>query len=189
MTLPALLLIDLQIDFLSHSGRMPVGDDSAERVLSTANRLISLHEKRRWPIVLICSSYKRYTLIGNCLRHQAALENSPGSMPDPRLMFSHHPVTFPKSRSSAFDNPYLVEYLKQKLVDRVVICGVYAEGSVQATALDALQAHLEVDLIAEGVASATAAQYSWALSQMEQRGIGILSVEEYLRQPASPVPG
>lgn len=185
----ALLLIDLQIDFLSDRGRMPVGSDHAERVIATANRLIAFHQLRHWPIVLICSHYKRYTVICNCLRKHAAMERSEGSRPDPSLRFAHDPVTFPKSRSSAFANPYLVEYLKEKLVDRVVICGVYAEGSVQATAEDARQAHLDVALIAEGVASGTAATYTWALSQMEQKGIRILYLEDYLQQHPSPTPG
>jgi nicotinamidase-related amidase len=184
--LPVLMLIDLQVDFLSDRGRMPVGSDSAERVVFTANRLIRLHERRRWPIVLICSHYKRYTLVDNFLRKFAAMEESEGARPDPRIDFAHHPVTFPKSRSSAFANPYLVEYLKQKLVDRVVICGVHAEDSVRATAEDAHKAHLDVTLIADGVASSTAAKYIWALSLMEQRGIRILSLEEYLRLDTIP---
>lgn len=184
--LPALLLIDLQIDFLSESGRLPVGPDGAERVVATANRLIAFHERRHWPIVLVCSHYKRYTLVGNYLRKHAAMENSEGGRLDPRIRFSHDPVTFPKSRSSAFANPYLVEYLKQKLVDRVVICGVHAEGAVRATAEDARQAHLDVVLIADGVASSTAARYTGALSLMEQRGMGILSLDDYLQSDTAP---
>lgn len=184
--LPALLLIDLQIDFLSDGGRMPVDSASAERVISAANRLIAFHERRRWPIVLVCSNYKHYTLVGNCLRKYAAMEKSEGSMPDPRLIFSQPPVTFPKSRSSAFANPYLTEYLKQKLVDRVVICGVYTEGSVRATAEDARLIPLEVVLVADGIASREAVRYTWALSRMEQEGMWILTLDEYLQQGAVP---
>jgi nicotinamidase-related amidase len=184
--LPALLLIDLQIDFLSDSGRMSVGRDNAARVIAVANRLISFHEKRHWPIVLVCSNYKRYTVVANYLRKYAAMEGSEGSRPDPRLVFSQSPVTFPKSRSSAFANPYFAEYLKQKLVDRVVICGVYAEGSVRATAEDARQAHLDVALVADAIASRQAAQYTWALSQMEQEGMRILTLDEYLQQADVP---
>lgn len=183
---PALLLIDFQVDFLADSGRMPVGTENAARVLATANRLIAFHERRCWPIVLICSNYKRYTLVGNVLRKHAAMEKSPGSMPDPRLIFNHHPVTLPKSRTSAFANPYLAEYLKQKLVERVVICGVHAEGAVRSTADDARLIPLEVVLIADGIASREASRYTWALSQMEQEGARILTLDEYLQQADVP---
>lgn len=184
----ALLLIDFQIDFLSDRGRLPVGAANAERVISVANRLSALHERRDWPLLLILSRYTKYSFVGNYLRRYAAMEGSAGGEADPRLL-AHNPVIFPKPNVSAFSNPYLVEYLKEKLVDRVVICGVHAEGSVRATALDARRARLDVTLISDGVASARASACSEALSRLRERGIRLLSLEEYLKSPTAPPAG
>jgi len=60
------------------------------------------------------------------------------------------------------------EYLKQKEIDHIVICGVYAEGCVRATALDARRAGLCATLISDGVASDRAFKFNWALSKMQK---------------------
>lgn len=176
----ALLLIDFQIDFLADSGRMPVGSENAEQVIATANRLIRLFEKRGWLIINVLSKFKKMDMIGNFFRNHAAIEGSDGCKTDPRLA-PHNPTFLPKPKSSAFSNPYLVEYLKQKEIDHIVICGVYAEGCVRATALDARRAGLGVTLISDGVASDKIAKYNQALSQMQKKGVQVLSLEEYIK--------
>jgi len=69
----ALLLIDLQIDFLADNGRMPVGGANAERVISVANRLVELFEERRWPIIVIFNQFKQSDFLGNFFRRYAAI--------------------------------------------------------------------------------------------------------------------
>jgi nicotinamidase-related amidase len=77
------------------------------------------------------------------------------------------------------------EYLKQNEIDHIVICGVSAEGCVRATALAARRAGLCAILISDGVASDRAFKFNWALSNMQKRGIRILSLEEYLHSNAT----
>ncbi|NVN89590.1 MAG: cysteine hydrolase [Desulfuromonadales bacterium] len=180
----ALLLIDLQIDFLSEAGRMPVGSANAEKVIVTANHLIGYYNKRRWLIIDVFSQFKKYDIIGNFFRKHAAAEGSEGGKMDPRIL-PHGATCFPKSKSSAFSNPYLVEYLKEKEIDHIVLCGVYAEGCVRATALAAQRAGLDVNLISDGTASDRTSKYNWALSHMQKRGVRILSLEEYLKLNAT----
>lgn len=176
----ALLLIDLQIDFLADTGRMPVGSANAERVITTANRLIRRHEERHWPIVVICNQFRKTDVIANFFRNYAAIEGSAGGTMDPRI-HAHDGLFLTKAKSSAFTNPDLTKYLRKAGVDHVVICGVYAEGCVRATALDARAAGLRITLIADGVASNRNAKLRWALSHMRKRGVRILSCEEYLK--------
>ena len=175
----ALLLIDLQIDFLADTGRMPVGKANAERVITTANRLIRLYEERAWPIVVICNQFRKTDVIGNFFRNYAAIEGSEGSAMDPRIHI-HDGLCLAKAASSAFTNPDLSAHLKQRGVDHVVMCGVYAEGCVRATALDAQCAGLRTTLIVDGVASNRNAKLRWAVSHMQKRGVRVLSCEEYL---------
>lgn len=174
----ALLLIDLQLDFLSDTGRLPVGTANAEWVIAVANRMISLFEEQRRPIFVIYNQFKRSDVIGNLFRRNAAIEGSAGGEIDPRIHL-HDPFRFPKARSSAFTNPTFSEKLKKTGVDRVVICGVYAEGCVRATAFDALKVSLDVVVLSDGVASNRRSKYKWALSSMGKRGVRIMSLKDY----------
>ncbi len=180
----ALFLIDLQNDFLSDTGRMPVGAANAEKVIAAANRLIDFNRKRHWLIIDVLSQFKKSDIIGNFLRKNAAIEGSEGCEMDPRII-SHDASCFPKSKSSAFSNPYLVAYLQHREIQRITLCGVYAEGCVRATALDARRAGLDVTLISDGVASDRTSKYGWAISHLQKRGIHIMTMEEYLRSHAT----
>jgi len=175
----ALLLIDLQIDFLSANGRLPVGAANAERVISIANRLIELHEERRWPIIVISNQFKQSDFLGNFFRGYAAIEGSEGGKTDPRIVV-HDARYFSKAKSSAFSNPAFPEYLKMAGIGHVVICGVYAEGCVRATAFDAQKANLDTVVLSDGVSSNRNSKYKWALSSMRKRGVQVMSFEDYL---------
>jgi len=172
----ALLLIDLQIDFLSDKGRMPVGTANADRVIMTANQMIQFCEERRWPVIVIYNQFKKTDILANFFRNRAALEGSEGGNMDPRIRVREG-LFFSKSKSSAFTNPDLSGCLKEMGIEQVVICGVYAEGCVRATALDALRANLGTTLISDGVASNRKSKLKWALSHMQKRGIQVMTLE------------
>jgi len=184
----ALLLMDLQIDFLADSGRLPVGAANAERVISVANNLIDLFAKRRWPIIVIFNQFKKTDVIGNFFRRCAALEGSEGGNMDPRVLI-HDARYFSKAKSSAFTNPEFCEYLKSTGIGQVVICGVYAEGCVRATAFDAQKAGLDAVVLSDGVSSNRTSKSKWALSLMRKRGIRIMPLEDYLETYSSQPPG
>lgn len=180
----ALLLIDLQIDFLSDKGRMPVGTANADRVIMTANQMIQLYEERRWPVIVIYNQFKKTDILANFFRNRAAIEGSEGGNMDPRIRVREG-LFFSKSKSSAFTNPDLSEYLKKMGIGQVVICGVYAEGCVRATALDAQRANLRTILISDGVASNRNSKLKWALSHMQKRGIQVMMLENYLKSDSN----
>jgi nicotinamidase-related amidase len=172
--------MDLQIDFLSDNGRMPVGAANAERVISIANRLVELFEERGWPIIVIFNQFKQSDFIGNFFRRYAAVEGADGGRIDPRLLV-HDARYFSKAKSSAFSNSDFSEHLKMTGTGRVVICGVYAEGCVRATAFDAQRANLDTIVLSDGVSSNRNSRYKWAISHMRKRGVQIMSSEDYLK--------
>ena len=175
----ALLLIDLQIDFLSDNGRLPVGAANAERVILIANRMIALFEEHRWPIVVIGNQFKRSDVIANFFRRYSALEGSEGGRIDPRVIV-HGAQHFSKAQSSAFSNHAFSEFLQTADIHDVAICGVYAEGCVRATALDAVKAGLDTVVLSDGVTSNRNSKHKWALSHMIKRGVRVMPFEEYL---------
>jgi len=180
----ALLLIDLQLDFLNAKGRLPVGEANAGRVIAVANRLAALFAQRRWPIFVIFNQFKPADVIGNFCRRYAALEGSEGGKIDPRLLV-HDVRYFSKAKSSAFSNAGFSSELALTAVGRVVICGVYAEGCVRATAFDAKRANLDTVVLSDGVASNRSSKYKWALAQMQKRDIEIMTAEDYLATAAN----
>jgi nicotinamidase-related amidase len=174
-----LLLVDLQIDFLADDGRLPVGKANAERIINVANRMAALFAEQQCPIIVIANQFKRSDTLGNFFRRHAAMEGTEGACVDPRVQV-RDACSFSKAKSSAFTNPDLADHLKATLIDRLVICGVYAEGCVRATAFDALRAGLETVVISDGVASKRTATYKWALTHMRKRGVWVMSMDEYL---------
>ncbi len=182
---PALILIDLQHDFLSENGRLPVGWEQANAVIVAANLLIRCFEEHRWLIIDVVSRFKRGSFIGNYLRNHAAMDGSEGAGMDARIHL-HDAMGFPKSGKSAFANPYLVAYLQHKEIEGVVLCGVQAVGSIRATALDAWRSGLQVTLISNGVAFSREDRYQRTVSGLLSLGIGIVSLEEYLESVSLP---
>jgi nicotinamidase-related amidase len=178
----ALLLMDLQLDFLARDGRMPVGEGKAAQVISVANHMAEAFEERNWPVIVICNQFKKNDYIGNFFRKHAALEGSEGGKIDPRVLV-HDAQCFSKAQSSAFTNSDFCAYLKTAGIGQVSICGVYAEGCVRATAFDALRAGMETVVIGDGVASKRWGTCKWALSHMGKRGIRIMESREYLDSP------
>lgn len=175
----ALLLIDLQIDFLADDGRLPVGEANAARVIAVVNRVAALFAERRWPVIVILNQFKKSDVFGNFFRKYAALEGTEGGEIDPRVVIQEARY-FSKAKSSAFTNPDFCEYLKSAAIGRVVICGVYADGCVRATAFDALRADMDTVVLADGVSSNSKSRNKWALSQLRKRGISIMTSEDYL---------
>jgi len=66
-------------------------------------------------------------------------------------------------------------------IGHVVICGVYAEGCVRATAFDAQKANLDTLVLSDGVSSNRNSKCKWAISHMQKRGVQIMSFEDYLK--------
>ena len=98
---------------------------------------------------------------------------------DPRVLV-HDARYFSKAKSSAFTTPDFCEYLKTTGIGQVVICGVYVEGCVRATAFDAQRANLDTVVLSDGVSSNRTCKCKWALAHMRKRGIQVMSFEDYL---------
>jgi len=175
----ALLLIDLQVDFLSTSGQLPVGETAANKVILVSNTMAKIYEDRGWPIIIIFNQFKKSDYIGNFFRKHAALEGSEGGRIDPRVIVSYA-RHFSKSKSSAFSNPDFAEYLIENGIKHVALCGVYAEGCVRATALDALRMSLDTVVLSDGVASNRSCKYHWAISSLRKSGVRIMSSAEFI---------
>ncbi len=167
----AVLMMDLQRDFLEHEGgRMPVEPQGATAVIDVANRVLA---KRLLPEafpILVQNEFPRSDRVGNFFRHDAAIAGSPGMAFDPRLQISRFPEVVKKRRPSAFTNPTLESMLQEHGVRNLYVLGVFAEACVRATARDAIARGYAVHVIEDAVASNSELKRRFGLWAMRRAG-------------------
>jgi nicotinamidase-related amidase len=171
----ALLLIDLQQDFLSDSGKMPVARGHVAPLLTATRAAMARFQAERRPIVAIGNEFRRTDFVMNVLRRNAAIEGSPGAAWDARIPFGDAKY-FPKWGGDSFGNPKLEPWLREKNIKTLVICGLMARACVTATVKSALKRGFSVYLIDDGVACKSDASKTRSLSRLHERGAASLSV-------------
>jgi len=175
MSRSAVLLMDLQKDFLDvDHGRMPVDRDSAAAVVRAANAVLTGAAFAGAPVVRVRNEFPPSQRIANAFRRGAALAGSDGARPDGRLADAGVAKEIVKSRPSAFSNAEFEPWLRERGVDELVVLGVFAEGCVRSTVLDALRRGWRVTVIEDAVASDAAWKKRFALWSMRRAGARIL---------------
>jgi nicotinamidase-related amidase len=171
----AVLLMDLQRDFLDRAtGRMPVAESSAQAVLRVANDVLAKRILADALPILVVNQFPAGAPIANFFRRGAAIAGSIGAELDGRLERSGSEKVITKASPSAFSNPELERYLRANGVQDIYVLGVFAEGCVRSTAVDAVKRGYTVHVIANAVASNAAWKKAFALWAMARAGAEIL---------------
>jgi alpha-ketoglutaric semialdehyde dehydrogenase len=149
----ALLLVDLQRDFLEEPALFPPVGVLVERV----KKLLSGCRRAGIPVVHI-RTIVRADGVGRMphwLRNDdtRCTEGTPGADPQEGLEPLPGETIHIKSFYSAFGNPALDEYLRHAGVGTLLVAGVHTHSCVQATVLDAYQLGYTVRLVSDAVAS------------------------------------
>ena len=167
----AILLIDLQTDFLDwEQGRMPVDRLGSEGVIKIANEVLEKNILPEALTVFIVSKFPSSARITNFFRKNAAMVGTPGANIDERILKPESSAVFEKSKSSAFSNPEVADYLKNRGVKDLYVLGVFAEGCVRATVLDAIKIGFNVCVIENAVATNAPWKKQFALWIMNRAG-------------------
>ncbi len=177
----ALLLLDLQRDFLETTGRMPISARNADMVISSANRLVGHAERAGWKQIFIRNAFLKSDWIGNLCRRCAAIEGSVGAEIDPRVTFPTGSSVISKSSPDAFTNPALAEVLKSAGIRQIVILGVMAEGCVRATVKGARNRGFSVTVVSDGVASTRDFLRRFGMKSMQKAGASVRECSEMLK--------
>jgi len=175
----ALLLLDLQHDFVRAHGRMAVKTIRGDRFLFLANKLIWHFTDCGEPVLLAGSEFRRTDLVGNVSRRFAAMKGSMGAEIDARLDRADC-LYFPKSKSDAFSNRGVDEYLWQRGVSHLYLGGVYTEYSVRSSGLSAISRGFHVTVIRDAVSSNDLLAHYTALEDLRTRGAVIIDSPEIL---------
>ncbi len=177
----ALLVLDLQVDFLDRGGRMPIAPDQMPKVLAKSNQAIEASAAHRAAVIYVENEYTRWDIPGNWSRHGAALAGTPGASLDPRLKRVAEAPYFPKRQGNAFSNPGLETFLHDHHISRVVICGVYADACVTATARGALRRGFAVTVLSDAVGAANDAVRRSALEKLRRDGTRVETTDEFIK--------
>ncbi|QPQ31157.1 cysteine hydrolase family protein [Lysinibacillus sp. JNUCC 51] len=172
----ALLVLDIQNDYLSTQARMPVAKHQIESTLNCINDLIKRADKSNVPILYIKNEFERKQLFSNLLRKFTALKGSKGAELDERLLRLEGPC-FSKNEADAFSNPSLITYLNNNGINYLIVTGIFIEGCVTATVEGALARDLVVTVVEDAVAGATDLSKEAALTKLATQEILILSSE------------
>jgi maleamate amidohydrolase len=168
----AVVLLDLQRDFLESSGRMPIDPAQVEPVLRTASELTAAASRAGWPVVRVINDFDPGDL-GNLFRNRAAVRGTAGAEWDPRAPAPAE-VVVTKQAPDAFSNARLSTFLEERQVVTLLVSGVFADQCVAATIGTARARGFRVVVVREGVGAANAASWRSALDGYSRQGVELL---------------
>jgi nicotinamidase-related amidase len=165
----ALLLIDFQEDFLDPNGRMPVCRSHVAPALESARHAVAEAQSAGDVILAIGNEFRPGDHLMNLLRRRASIAGSPGSKWTASLPLGNIPY-LPKWASSAFVNPELDPWLRERGVGTLILTGLKAGACVSATAKDALARGYAVELLGDAIACDSDASRGRALASLRAKG-------------------
>jgi len=189
----ALLLIDLQRDFLETTGRLRVAEEDARRVIKAANDLLNHAPTAGWKVIFVINQFRKNDWIGNFFRNQAAIEGSRGGEIDPRIGVPTGVPIFHKDRMDAFSNAGLVEAIRSGGIEELIMLGLMADACVRASTKSAMRAGLRVTVVSDGVACERQSAYQPSLRKLQKLGASLADSRNLIRStvsmPAAADPG
>lgn len=184
---PGLLLVDLQRDFLDRSGLVP----RAAGIVREAQKLLHACREMRVPVIHM------HTQVGrdgrNRMPHRkrgndwVCVEGSAGIEPPEVLRPRDSEPTLIKQHWSAFSNERLAAELHKQQIDTLIVAGLFSEGCVRATAVDAYQRGWEVWIAEDAVGSVDDGQAEMARIYLEGRAATFLDTLQLLSRIGLPV--
>ncbi len=178
----ALLLVDLQYDFLNRPGLTP----PAAALIGEVSRLLEACRSGGIPVIHAHSVYS--TDGSDRMPHwkrddyRACVEGTHGAATPPELAPVSGENIIVKKFFSAFSNPELKTVLDQHAVDTLIVAGVYSHACVRSAVLDAYQNDLTVWVADEAVGGIDSLMSDTSRSFIEGRAASYLSTGEILRR-------
>lgn len=185
MTRRALVLVDLQEDFLQVDGLLPDRQFLVQRTRS----LLARGRAEDIPVFHV------QTLVGpngeGCMPHWAhngdprCREGTQGASPPIELAPLEDEGVYYKTHYSAFDNPCLDSDLRASACDTLTLAGVHSHACIHATALDAYRLGYAVEIVSDCVASYDPATAELILRHLAQRVCRVCTLDALLPIPSN----
>lgn len=177
---PALLLVDVQEDFLARPGLTP---DRATIVAALA-ALLGHARASGWPVIHVHTRVD--PTLTDAMPHRRAtggaevISGTPGAKPPPELApRAGEPLLF-KRFFSAFDAPELEQLLRSLGARPLIVCGVHSHACIRDTVGDAYARGFEVVIPEGATASYDAVHASLAMDWMTTRSATGVPLHDFI---------
>lgn len=165
----ALLLVDMQHDFLDRPGLEP----DAGTLVSQAARLLGWFRAKRWPVVHVNTRAdadgSNWMPHWRRAGHAPCLEGSAGAKAPDDVAPADGEAIVEKVYYDGFENPDLLASLRREQVDTVVVAGVHTHACVRSTACSAYARGFEVLIPSDAVGSYDPGHAALTLEWLEGR--------------------
>ena len=190
---PALVLVDLQQDFLDRPGLVP----AAEPLTAAVAGLLAACRDRGVPVAHV---HTRVSPDGHDrMPHWASsgtwacVAGTPGILPPASLAPLPGEAVVYKRFFSGFGNPDLATWLERHGIDTLVVAGIYLHGCVRSTVLDAYERGYAVWIADDATGSNEPAHAAYTRAWLGTRAATFLPSADILarlgqapRHPATP---
>jgi len=179
----ALVLVDLQYDFIEREGLVPCSPD----LIENTSRLVQICRNHSIPV------FHSRTVVdpdgNNRMPHWvrddywACVEGTRGCLPPPELEALAGEHVYKKQYFSAFGEPALDKDLKQLGIHILYVAGLFTHGCVRSTVLDAYERGYDVRVVSDCVASTAPLHAQISIQYLDGRAakfIHIRHVEQTL---------
>jgi nicotinamidase-related amidase len=164
----ALLVLDMQEDFLGENAKAPIKREQIPGITSVVNSLVDDFEKNGQLIIYVKSEFPKIAL-GNRIRNHAAIVGTPGTEIYNKIKVSGNAI-FSKKKPDAFSNPEFEKYLVSNQINQLVITGVYANQCVLYTSLGALKRKYQIKFVKNGVGDRSEEEVNEACDTIKKGG-------------------
>lgn len=182
----ALLLVDLQNDFLERAGLIP---DSAS-LCTRAAALLDAARRRGMPVA------HAHTVIradgSDCMPHwqrrgvRECVEGTRGALPPPALAPVEGELVLRKRYFSAFGDPRLDVWLRAHGINRLFVAGVYLHGCVRSTVLDAYERGYEIVVADDAVGTTEPLHAELTRAYLGERAAAFRTVAALIAELGAP---
>ena len=176
---PAILLIDLQNDFL----RCPNLQPGSGQIVHRATALLQRSRKQSLPIIHVWTTVEKNhdRRMPHWKRNQRwiCVSGTEGHATPTSLRPLGHELIIHKTFFSAFSTGELEDALKSLGTETILLAGVHLHGCIRATALDAYQRGLQVLIAEDAVASDDPLHAAITQRYLEKRTAQFVTVESF----------
>jgi len=169
----ALLVIDMQIDYVGENARLSIEKKQISNLIVTVNNIIDEYSKNNCLIIYTRRVFKKNDF-RNRRNNYAAVEGTPGVDIDPGIKIVSDNI-FDKFAADSFTNTDFENFLVQNQVNEIFVCGVMADQCVYETALRAFDRGYIVNYFENAVGSISDRNISNAVKKLKKKGINIIT--------------
>lgn len=168
----ALLVIDMQIDYIRENGKFTIENKQIENLINITNKIIDDYYKDNYKIIYLRNIFKE-TDFKNRFRNYAIIEGSLGIEIDPRINIVSKYV-YDKYTPDAFSNINFENFLIENQINELSLCGFMADQCVYRTAISAYNKGYIVNYFENAVGSSNVRNIENAIKKLSKKGINII---------------